>query len=81
MPEIDYAALSNEELLTAKKSLKSTKIINAVLIGFAAGIAGVAFWAKGFKLPFLLPAFLTYLLYKGSKKTDALESELKKRNL
>lgn len=81
MSDIDYTTLSNEELLKAKKTLKSTKILNSVLIGFTAGIAGVAFWAKGFGFAFIFPVFLGYLLYKASKKTEILEAELKKRNL
>lgn len=81
MSEIDYTALSDEELLKAKKTLKSTKILHSVLIGFLGGVAAFAYWKKGFGFPFIFPLILGYLLYKASKKTDILEAELKKRNL
>ncbi|SKC01940.1 hypothetical protein SAMN05660477_02441 [Soonwooa buanensis] len=81
MSDIDYTTLSNEELLKAKKTLKSTKILNSVLIGFMVGVAVFAYWKKGFGFAFIFPVFLGYLLYKASKKTEILEAELKKRNL
>ena len=61
MSDIDYTTLSNEELLKAKKTLKSTKIINAVLIGFTAGIAGVVFWGERLWVCFYLSCIFSLL--------------------
>lgn len=59
--------LTDDELLNEKRKMKNSKIINAVLIGFCAGIIiwSVAKNTWGFLT--LIPIFFIYKLVNNSK--------------
>ena len=74
--------LTDQELLQEAKKLKSAAIINALLIGFLAGIViySIAINKVGFLA--IIPLFLAYKLIKNSKYDNKeLETLLKARNL
>jgi hypothetical protein len=66
--------MSNEALKIEKKTLKKKKIINAVIIGFLAGVFFVGIFAVLYKknvfgiIPMLIPLFLIYKIVHNSKK-------------
>jgi F0F1-type ATP synthase assembly protein I len=75
--------LTNEELVKEAKKLKSTNIIDAILIGILIGILIYSNTKGNFSLFF--GVILLYAIYKIATKkkykTDELESLLKDRNL
>ncbi len=82
MDKVIFSKLTDEELKIEKKKLKKRKVINAVLIGFLAGIVavGIVSWSLGskknlmaFLLPMLFPIYFIYLIFKKSKKDKDLE--------
>ena len=81
MNQKDPSQLSDEELLDEAKKIQPSPIMDAFFIGFLVGIIifGVAASAWGFFA--IIPLFLIYVLLKKSKKYDALNKELEKRNL
>ncbi|MFD2565004.1 hypothetical protein [Aquimarina rubra] len=90
MDKVIFSELTDEELIIEKKKLKKRKVINALLIGFLAGIVavGIVSWSLGskknliaFLLPMLFPIYFIYLIIKKSKKDKDLEIVLKERNL
>ncbi|WP_350286448.1 hypothetical protein [uncultured Croceitalea sp.] len=89
MKKEQLLAMTDDELLVEKLKLKKSKIFNATLIGFLAGIVifGFAGWisseknALGFLIPMFFPIFFMYRLIKNSKKNKPLEDILKERNL
>ncbi len=90
MDKVIFSKLTDEELKIEKKKLKKRKVINAVLIGFLAGIVavGIVSWSLGSKKnlmaflhPMLFPMYFIYLIFKKSKKDNDLEMVLQERNL
>lgn len=81
MPQEDLSALTNEELLEKAKKMKSTTIINALLIGFMVGI--IIYSAVKNTLGFftLIPLYFVYKLANNSKHDKDLKRLLKERNL
>lgn len=81
MPQEDLSALTNEELLEKAKKMKSTTIINALLIGFMVGI--IIYSAVKNTLGFftLIPLYFVYKLANNSKHDKALKRLLKERKL
>lgn len=81
MNQQELASLTDEELLEAAKHNKPSPVIDAFFIGFLVGVIvyGAAANAWGFFM--LLPLFLIYLFLKKPKQYNALQAELKKRNL
>lgn len=83
----NLSKLTDEQIIIEKKKLKKSKIINATLIGFLAGIFFIGVAALIFKknalgiIPMLIPLFLIYQLVKNSKKNKELEELLKEENL
>lgn len=77
----ELAQLSNEALLEEAGKIKPSPITDAFLIGFLIGILifGAAASAWGFLG--LLPLYLIYVFLKKGKKYNALQKELKARNL
>ncbi len=73
--------LTDAELLAKAKSIKTNKIIRAVLIGFLAGVVAYSIWAKSIGVFTVIPLFFIIKL----KKDDAVDKEvqqlLKERNL
>ncbi|MFZ4928117.1 hypothetical protein [Chryseobacterium sp. Mn2064] len=73
--------LTDQELIEKAKKAKSSKITNAVIIGFMAGISVYSTVKNGFGFFTFLPViFLPFVI--NSKKADReLQEELKSRNL
>lgn len=83
----NLSELTDEQLLVEKKKLKKSKIINATVIGFLAGIVifGIVSSIISKKtvalIPLLFPIYFIYRLLSNSKKNNELEVVLKERNL
>ena len=82
MTKRKLSELSDEELLQEAKKMKSNSIMNAVLIGFLAGIIIYSVVKNTLGLVTLIPLFLAYkLVNKSNYNNQELESILKERNL
>ncbi len=81
MPQEDLSALTNEELLEKAKKMKSTTIINALLIGFMVGVIIYSVVKNTLGFFTLIPLFIVYKLVNNSKKDNELKRLLKERNL
>ena len=82
MEKRQLSELTDEELLQAAKKMKSTVIINAVLIGFLAGIVIYSILKNSSGFLMIIPLFLAYKLINNSNyKTKELDRLLKERNL
>ncbi|HEY1060420.1 MAG TPA: hypothetical protein VGE44_01985 [Daejeonella sp.] len=82
MAERKLSELSDEELLQEAKKMKSNSIMNAVLIGFLAGIIIYSVVKNTLGLLTLIPLFLAYkLVNKSNYNNQELEIILKERNL
>lgn len=82
MTERNLSELTDQELLQEAKKMKSTKIINAVLIGFLFGVIFYSVVNNSYGFFTLIPLFLAYKLINNSKTdTKELEAILKERNL
>lgn len=80
--EKKLSELTNEELLQVAKKRKATTIMNAVFIGFLAGIIMYSVMKSTWGLVTLIPLFLIYKLLNSSKHDHKeLEQLLKERNL
>ena len=77
----DLKALTDEQLFDEQKKLKSSNIINAVLIGALIGVAIYSAVKNGVGFFTFFPLFFVYLLFKGSSKAKAVKEEIKFRNL
>jgi hypothetical protein len=75
------AKLSDKELLEVAKKNKPSPVFDAFFIGLLVGIViyGVVANAWGFFI--LIPLFLIYLFLKKPRQYQAIQDELKKRNL
>jgi hypothetical protein len=74
--------LTNEELLIEAKKQKSTATMNAVLIGFLAGIIFYSVIKNTWGFLTLIPLFLAYkLINKSNADKKELEDLLKERGL
>lgn len=82
MKEKELSQLTDQELLGEVKKMKSTAVINAVLIGFLIGIIIYSVAKNTWGFITLIPLFLAYKLINGSKHNiKELENLLKERNL
>ena len=72
--------LSDQELLEEVKKIKPSPIMDAFFIGFLVGILIYGAAANSWGFTALIPLFLIYLFLKKSKKYEALQNELEKRN-
>lgn len=72
---------TDEELLKKAKTLKSTKIYDAVIIGFLAGIAIYSTVRNGFGLLSFLPLIYLPIAAKNKTKNKDLENLLNERGL
>jgi len=73
--------LSDEELLEEVKRIKPSPLLDAFFIGFLVGIIIYSVAANTWGLVTLVPLFMIYGLLKKPKKLEALNKELKERNL
>ena len=69
---------SDEKLLQKIKNLKSSKIIDATLIGLAIGIFIYSLVNNGFGFSTFFPLIIGYLIIKSSKNNKVLEKEILK---
>jgi hypothetical protein len=81
MDQNELSQLSNEELLEVAKNNKPSPIIDAFFIGFLVGILIYSAAKNTWGLVSLIPLYLIYIFLKKPKQYEALQSELKKRNL
>ena len=82
MTERKLSELTDEELLQEAKKMKSNAIMNAVLIGFLAGIIIFSVVKNTLGFLTLIPLFLAYkLINKSNHNKQELENLLKERNL
>lgn len=82
MEQINLSKLTDQELLQEAKKMKSTSIINAVLIGFLVGIIIYSIMKNSLGFLTLIPLFFAYKLINKSKHNNQeLENLLKERNL
>ena len=82
MTERKLSELTDEELLQEAKKMKSNSIMNAVLIGFLAGIIIFSVVKNTLGFLTLIPLFLAYkLVNKSNHNKQELENLLKERNL
>ena len=77
--------LSDQELLQKIKKIKTTKIIDATIIGITIGIAIYSAVKNGFEFFTFFPLILAYIIVRNSTNNKILEKEiqkeLKSRNL
>ncbi|HQT23706.1 MAG: FUSC family protein [Sphingobacteriales bacterium 17-39-43] len=82
MTERKLSELTDKELLQEAKKMKSNSIMNAVLIGFLAGIIIYSVVKNTLGFLTLIPLFLAYkLVNKSNHNKQELENLLKERNL
>ncbi|AGA79923.1 hypothetical protein [Echinicola vietnamensis] len=83
MEQNKLKALSNEELLKEAKKLKSSKTIDATLIGFLVGILIYSIFVGNFS--YFLGLILLYAIFKliskNKYKKEEIENILKERNI
>jgi F0F1-type ATP synthase assembly protein I len=78
----ELTELTNEELLSEAKKIKSTAIINAVLIGVLIGILIYSIAVNKFGFLTLILLFAIYKLINNSDyNKEEIEKLLKERNL
>ncbi len=81
MKQKELTELTDMELLKESQKQKSTTIVNAVLIGFLAGIIIYSIWKNSLGFLTLVPLFLIYKLANKSaydkKEIDRLLVERK----
>jgi riboflavin transporter FmnP len=77
----ELSALTDQELLEKAKKMKSTTIINALLIGFMVGVIIYSVVKNTLGFFTLIPLFIVYKLVNNSKKDNELKRLLKERNL
>lgn len=82
MTQRKLSELTDQELLQEAKKLKSASIINAVLIGFLAGIIFYSVIKNTWGLLTIIPLFFAYKLANKSKQhKQEVMALLKERNL
>lgn len=70
--------LSDQELLQKIKKLKTTKIVDATIIGFTIGVAVYSAVKNGFGFFTFFPLLLGYMVVKNSRNNEILEKEIQK---
>lgn len=81
MNQEQLSQLSDEELLEAAKNFNPSPVTDALLIGFLVGIILYGVFANAWGFLILLPLFLIRQFLKKPKQYEALQQELKKRQL
>jgi len=73
--------LSDQELLAEVAAVKPSPMANALLVGFLIGILIFSIWKNSLGFLTLIPLFFIFRLINQSKRKQALDAELKTRNL
>lgn len=76
----DYSSMTEEELLSEEKKMKSQKIMTAVFIGFIVGIAVFAATTKGFLLTIVLLGSAFMIGRNHTRSVKNLQEEIIRRN-
>lgn len=77
----ELSKLTDEQLLEASKNFKPSPYIDAFFIGFLVGIIIYGFASNAWGFLIIIPLFLIYLFLKKPKQYEAVQKELKARNL
>jgi hypothetical protein len=83
MNQKELSELTDQELLDEAKKMKSTSIVNALLIGFLMGIVFYSLAKNSWGLVTLIPLYFVYKMINDpkNKRSKSLETLLKERNL
>jgi F0F1-type ATP synthase assembly protein I len=81
MTQEELSNLTDEELLSEAKKMKSTSIINAFLIGFMIGIIIYSIVKSSLGFFTLIPLIFAFKVFNSSKNNKALKKLLKDRDL
>jgi len=81
MTREELAILTDQELLQEAKKMKSTKLIDALIIGVLIGIATYSSVKNGFGFLTFLPFICAPIAIKNKTDHKKLEDLLKERNL
>ena len=81
MTKDELSRLSDQELITQAKKMKSASIVHAVLIGFMVGVILFSIWKNTVGLFTLIPLFLIYKVFHKPEQYKALKEVLRERNL
>lgn len=81
MLQKEISQLTDQELLDKAKKMKSSPMLNALVIGCMIGVIVYSVVKNTYGFLTLVPLYFIYQLVKNSKNNKALEEELKARNL
>ena len=82
MKERELNELTDQELLERKKKQKANKLINTVLVGFCAAVLIYGIVNRGITIfTFMLLVMGGWAFIRSKKNDEALDDELKSRNL
>ena len=81
MNKQELSQLSDKELLEHAERNKPSPLMDAFFIGFLIGIIIFSVGASAWGFVTLIPLYLIYLFLKKPKQHNALQEELKVRNL
>ena len=79
--ENEFQGLTDSELLEKRKSVKSSLILSATIMGFLVGIAVYSAVRNGIGFFTFFPLFFVYIIGKNQARNKALLKEIKLRNL
>jgi len=74
----NLSEFSDQEILQKWKSLKTNKIIDAIIVGMTIGIFFYSVVRNGFGFFTFFPLIIGYLIVKNSKNNKLLEKEIQK---
>jgi len=77
----ELSKLTDEELLVVAQNNKPSPLFDAFFIGFLVGIIIYSVVGSTWGLVTLIPLYLIYRFLKKPKQYEAIQRELKKRNL
>ena len=81
MTQEELSKLTDQELLEEARKMKSSPIVDAVLIGFMIGIIVYSTVKNSLGFFTLIPLLFAYRIFSKSKHNNAVKSLLKERNL
>lgn len=81
MNQDPFTNRSDEELLQAAKSMKKTRLFDALIVGLLIGVAAYSTVNNGFGLLTFLPIVYLPIAGRNNSKNKALQKQLQARNL
>ena len=76
MSQQNISELSADELQQKLKRLKSEKIMNAVLLGFAFGVFAYSAIKSGLNSGTIITMLALYFFFRNAKNRDTIEKEV-----